>query len=814
MTRSQGLSCAIVVDVGPARFAVMPESQWAGIYAVATAALVYWLSVQLFGRRQRVLWLIAALVLSGSVTAVAGLCQVFGGWDWFMWLYKGAEKTASAGYPNRDHFAQLCAMTVFVSLGLSVGVLTAPHGSRMAEWAAGRRWLGWLSAACAVAALLAVIFSYSRAAVLAVVAGLILFTAAIWFGRGKRTVSLPMAAVGLALFIASFYGLDVLSERVAFVLSGTDPSALVRREIWETVAQVIAMSPWFGSGWDGVLALAPTFDTSYVPGFIVNAAHNDYLEILVAVGVPVGSTVLLLGSFFYGKAVLRTVSIGRRGSSFFPVAAGLLIGLTVVLAQEFVEYGLKQPANLMAFAVAAGALGLVLKTAEAGKNPDGRQPVLTAGTYGGITVVLVVAASFAWVSTGLVQEGWRQAMLETVLQSARQNDTLSEDVRQHTVRVAAERVLAVNPRNASALAAEIENQMAAAESERRRYRATALSQVLERPVSPRQAEHLVYAPYWATADARIPDNNRRHLVEVFSAGHDAALRLAALTPSNALAVSIAAGAADDAVQWGNGGSSSLALHRYAAALYPSNTTVLIRSLRGLARAVLESKDKEERAPLMAEFETNARVLTEQAPADLKWILPTAQALGMSNEAVKALVLAKIEGQERYAQWRLEQGDFEAALSALNEAERLNADRLDDEKPWTMGRAAYLQRERREKIEVAQTLDELRLKAFVALKDDAAVAKVSERLKARQATINSEQLARADELIAKGEWVLADAVLKKMPQDPRALVRRAEMALTMNRIEGAGQRMKEYEAVAERADEETRVRAAEVMVRLR
>ena len=68
-------------------------------------------------------------------------------------------------------------------------------------------------------------------------------------------------------------------------------------------------------------------------------------------------------------------------------------------------------------------------------------------------------------------------------------------------------------------------------------------------------------------------------------------------------------------------------------------------------------------------------------------------------------------------------------------------------------------------------------------------------------------------MTKGEWVLADELLKPLKTDPRALVRRAEMALTMNRLEGAGQRMKEFEDVAELADDETRMRAAAVQERV-
>ena len=75
------------------------------------------------------------------------------------------------------------------------------------------------------------------------------------------------------------------------------------------------------------------------------------------------------------------------------------------------------------------------------------------------------------------------------------------------------------------------------------------------------------------------------------------------------------------------------------------------------------------------------------------------------------------------------------------------------------------------------------------------------------------IARADALMAVGDWVLADELLKFLKIDPRALVRRAEMALTMNRLEGVGQWMKEFEDVVASADEETRMRAAKVLGRL-
>lgn len=799
---------ASIVDVGPARFAVRPESQWAGVWAVATSALLYFVAVEAFTRRQRWLWLVGGLAAAGVVTAVLGLGQAFGRWEWFLWLYKGDEATASAGYLNRDHFAQLCALTVFVSLGLATAFFTAPRGSRLAALVTHRRLWGGLWAAGTVAALLAVIFSYSRAAILVTAAGLVLFTAGLLWGRRGRSVSLPLAAVGVALFIASFYGLDLLFERVAFVLSGTDPSALVRREIWATVLNVIKLSPWWGSGWEGVAALASSFDTSYIPGFFVNAAHNDYLEWAVVVGGPLAGLVFVVGLWWYGRTAVQVVALGRRASSFFPVALGFFLGITVVLAQEAVEYGLKQPANLLLFVVACGTLGLILKAA----TDPVRQPRLGLAGYGVLAVVLVAAAGMEVAGVKTAQEGWRQVELETVTQAARTNVALSERLMSATQLEAAEALLAVNPRNVVALAAMVDVKQRAAEALRRESWARALSALLERPVSPRQAERPAYAPYWGQALALIPAEERRQLADGFGAVERAALALARVSPANASAVSMAATAADDRAFWSDTTETAAAWHRYAAALAPSSVTVLARAVRGLALAAAGADDVE-KAGLVRDFTGLAKRLVAEVPSDLTRILPLTENVGMTADEVASLVPERIQGQELYARWLVKQGDYETALAALDRAAVLNDARLEEEKPWTMGRAAYLAREKREKPEVALAVDQLRLSAYEGLGDETAAADVAERIRAREAVLHEAVIARADALMTDGNWVLADELLKPLKTDPRALVRRAEMALTMNRLEGAGQRMQEYEDVAELADDETRMRAAKVLERL-
>lgn len=217
---------------------------------------------------------------------------------------------------------------------------------------------------------------------------------------------------------------------------------------------------------------------------------------------------------------------------------------------------------------------------------------------------------------------------------------------------------------------------------------------------------------------------------------------------------------------------------------------------------------------MRDFTVFAKRLAGEVPSNLTWILPLTEIVGMTADEVASLVPERIQGQELFARWLLKNGDYESALSALDRTEALNDARLEDEKPWTMGRAAYLAREKREKAEVELAVDQLRLSAYEGLGDETAAADVAERIRAREAALHETVIARADALMADGDWVLADELLKALKTDPRAWVRRAEMALTMNRLEGAGQRMKEFEEVAELSDDETRMRAEKVLERLK
>ena len=232
-------------------------------------------------------------------------------------------------------------------------------------------------------------------------------------------------------------------------------------------------------------------------------------------------------------------------------------------------------------------------------------------------------------------------------------------------------------------------------------------------MSSRQSERPAYSPYLGQALALISEGERRSLAEGFGAVERAALALAQVSPSNASSMSTAATAADDRAFWLKAPETAVTWHRYAAALAPTSVTVLARAVRGLALAAAGADDAE-KAGLVRDFKLFAKRLAGEVPSDLTWILPLTETVGMTVDEVESLVPERIQGQELFARWLVKKGDYESALSALDRAEALNDVRLEDEKPWTMGRAAYLAREKREKPEVALAVDQLRLSAYEGL----------------------------------------------------------------------------------------------------
>ncbi len=200
-------------------------------------------------------------------------------------------------FVNRNHFACLLAMTLPLAAG----------------WRAPRPWMAWIAASIPAAAIVA---SGSRAGLLAAAVGL----AAVRSGRMVGIVALGAAVAA------------------AFLRSGSAPAE--RLGIWRDTLALIADHPWTGCGLGAFEAAFPRYQTTSVTG-TVDFAHNDYLQIVAELGVPLGlafAGVLL-------RWLWRAAPSGRAG---FGSAAAFA-------AHGFFDFNLYIPLNAAAAFWAAGA---------------------------------------------------------------------------------------------------------------------------------------------------------------------------------------------------------------------------------------------------------------------------------------------------------------------------------------------------------------------------------------------------------------------------------------------------------------------------
>ncbi len=240
-------------------------------------------------------------------------------------------------YVNHNHYAGLMEMLVPIPLVLS---LTKLASSRTR------------AAAAAVAAVMVgtIFLSGSRGGMLAIVAELlILALLLVKQKRGLRT------AIGIGVFLVIVGGLLVwvggaeLSKRLATVgPSRSELSSDLRHYINRDGLRMFLKKPVLGWGLGTFPIVYPQFRTFYT-NFFVNQAHNDYLQLLVEMGLLGFGTMIWFLVTLYTRALKK---IGHWTSEISgAVTLACVLGLSGILVHSAVDFNLQIPANAALFYV-------------------------------------------------------------------------------------------------------------------------------------------------------------------------------------------------------------------------------------------------------------------------------------------------------------------------------------------------------------------------------------------------------------------------------------------------------------------------------
>jgi len=242
---------------------------WAALLAV------YMLGLQLFAEARCRRLFLSWFLIFGTVTAVYAVAQYFTSEGRFLWTIDSGYPDLLGPFQNRNNFAAFVELLVPLALWRSIRETSD-------------RWL-WLGVTAALVA--AVAASASRAGTAIVMGELLAVLGLSWRRKILAPRQLAMCAALLAAMVLAgtlVVGWDALLRRMGEV----NPLGY-RAEILDSTVSMVAARPWTGFGPGTFEDVYPAF-ARFDIGFVVNHAHNDWLEWAFEGGLPL---LLLLASF-------------------------------------------------------------------------------------------------------------------------------------------------------------------------------------------------------------------------------------------------------------------------------------------------------------------------------------------------------------------------------------------------------------------------------------------------------------------------------------------------------------------------------------
>jgi O-antigen ligase len=178
---------------------------------------------------------------------------------------------------------------------------------------------------------------------------------ALYLGTRRKSPRTALALGAFVLLLGAallWLGGSTLAERLATFHSEakTEITSGVRTTINRDGLRMFGERPLLGWGLGTFPTVYPQFRSFYTNLF-VNEAHNDYLQLLVEMGV-LGALIVfwfLLRTFLGGLQKLRGETMGINGG----LALATLLGCAGILVHSFVDFNLQIPANAALFYVFA-----------------------------------------------------------------------------------------------------------------------------------------------------------------------------------------------------------------------------------------------------------------------------------------------------------------------------------------------------------------------------------------------------------------------------------------------------------------------------
>ena len=300
--------------------------------------LVFFIAVQVLYRDRNLERILGLLSLFGFLLALFAIIQHFAGNGNIYWIRPVTDESSVFGpYINRNHFAG--AMELLAPL--PVVLATRSHRSMLERFAS--MFAGGVMVA-------AVFLSGSRGGMVSVVAEFMFFIGCVLLvKRGSRQAWMGIAIfLVLAAGLVAWVGAADMVERIGTLADQFNSATMDQRStILRDSPVMVKERPLLGWGLGQFPDVYPQFRSFYT-NFFVNAAHDDYLQVLVETGFLGFAMAVLFIVLLYAGGIKRW----RAGSSANLAA---LVACTGLLVHGFVDFNLQIPANAVLFCLLSAA---------------------------------------------------------------------------------------------------------------------------------------------------------------------------------------------------------------------------------------------------------------------------------------------------------------------------------------------------------------------------------------------------------------------------------------------------------------------------